>query len=347
MNTGNRMPATGMGAEPERQFFYHAGLISNHPTMNAISRVSRVSTVLLMGGLACSSSPAGAADFSQDYNRAKDRGRVSTAFAIDNDTLLLNDQDGFYTSGALIERKYWLEAEGKAEAFGWRIGQELYTAADIKVPPQFISAQDRPYAGWLFAGLYKQSWGSDGSRFHTGIDVGCLGPCAGGEWTQTKLHQLINQPLPRGWSTQVRNEMGIVLWTDIAVPRWAPGSWFDLTPSVHARFGNIYTDAGAALTLRAGRLNLLPTQPTLHAYLRLDASYVGYNATLQGGYFSSGSPRTVDPKRLVGEAELGVQWSEGAYDLRAAVVRRSNEVRDLPNSVGAQSFVRLKLTYSQ
>jgi hypothetical protein len=341
------MLATGTDAEAGCHFFYHGDLIPHHLTMNAIPRIARLSAVLLSGGIACNSSLAGTANFIQDYDRAKDKGKVSTAFAIDNDTLLLNDQDGFYTSGALIERKYWLEAEGKAEAFGWRIGQELYTAQDIKVPPQFISAQDRPYAGWLFAGLYRQTWRSDGSRFHAGFDVGCLGPCAGGEWTQTRLHELIDQPLPQGWSTQVRNEMGVVLWTDIAAPRWAPGSWVDLTPSVHARFGNIYTDAGAALTLRAGRLNGLPTQPTLHAYLRLDAIAVGYNATLQGGYFSSNNPRTVDPKRLVGEAELGMQWNEGAFDLRAAVVRRSNEVKDMPNSVGAQSFVRLKLTYSK
>lgn len=76
------------------------------------------------------------------------------------------------------------------------------------------------------------------------------------------------------------------------------------------------------------------------------ARAVGYDASLQGGYFSKGNPHTVRPQRLVAEAEAGLQWVRPPFALQAAIVRRGNEIRDLPADVGAQSFVRLQLVYS-
>ena len=126
---------------------------------------------------------------------------------------------------------------------------------------------DHPYAGWLYGGVFKETYRADGTYRKIGLDIGCLGPCAGGEWTQTNLHRLLDQPLPQGWSKQVRNEAGFVLHADAAPVRWSPGPAIDITPNLHGRFGNIFTDVGAGLTVRAGRLNLLPDQPTLHGFL--------------------------------------------------------------------------------
>ena len=72
---------------------------------------------------------------------------------------------------------------------------------------------------------------------------------------------------------------------------------------------------------------------------------VGYNATLQGGYFSDNNSHTVEPQRLVGEAEAGVMWSDGAYGAKVGLVRRSNEIEYLPNSIGAQNYLRLLFSY--
>ena len=38
------------------------------------------------------------------------------------------------------------------------------------------------------------------------IDVGMVGPAALGEPIQTKWHQLIGSPQPRGWGNQIPNE---------------------------------------------------------------------------------------------------------------------------------------------
>lgn len=297
--------------------------------------------------LACAHASAGSVgDLLDDFRHVRANGKAGTRIVIDNDSLLLDRRDGFYTSGGRISREYWLHEAGRSTGFGWRIGQELYSPSDIKLPPEQIAPQDHPYAGWLYGGMFRETRRDDGYRTTFGFDLGCLGPCAGGEWTQEKLHRILNQPLPQGWSRQVRNEAGVVLYGEVAPLRWTPHAAVDIVPTFHGRFGNIFTDAGAGITVRAGRLNLRPDAPTLHGYARVDVSAVGYNATLQGGYFSNGNPHTVEPKRAVGEAEIGIVWTEGPYGAGASLTRRSNEIAGLSNAQGAQSFVRFVFSYT-
>ena len=309
-------------------------------------KMNRTLTGLMFAGI-CMQSTAGALDgLVEDFGEAYREGKATHVVDIDNDSLLLQRDDGLYTSGMRYTQRYTIGDTAGSTSFGWRIGQELYTASDTSLPPALISASDHPYAGWLYGGVFKEVHRADGAYRKFGIDIGCLGPCAGGEWTQTKLHRLLDQPLPQGWSRQVKNEMGIVLHAAMAPVRWTPGASIDVTPNLHGRFGNIFTDIGAGLTMRAGRLNMLPDQSTLHAFLRIDGRAVGYNATMQGGYFSKDNVHTVSPKRFVGEAEIGVAWNAAPYALNAGVVRRGNEVRGLPDSIGTQNFVRLQISYA-
>ena len=294
-------------------------------------------------GTACAQSLTNVADA---FRQAYTKGISSFFFDIDNDSLLLNKDDGFYTSGVRLGQSYALRHPASVTILGWRIGQELYTPSDIKLLPSQIGPNDHPYAGWLYGGVFKETHGIDGTHTIYGLDLGCLGPCAGGEGSQKTLHRLINQPAPQGWSTQIGNEVGVVLHAEIAPWRWILSDTVDLTPTIGGRFGNIHTDVNAGLKLRAGRLNLLPGDSTLHGFLRVNARAVAYDATLQGGYFSVDGPRTVQPQRLVGEAEAGVAWQQKHYGLYASVVRRGNEIRDLPDSTGAQNFVRLQFIYT-
>ena len=285
-----------------------------------------------------------AGDFWQELQQARDQGRVTTTIDIDNDSLLLNRHDGFYTSGVRLTRQFSLVPAGLgSDSVGWRIGQALYTASDINLPPQLVGPPDHPYAGWLYGGLFRETRDGNGCYRRIGLDLGCLGPCAGGRATQTMLHRVINQPKPQGWSGQVRNEVGAVLYADIALVRWQFGRQIDLRPSLQGRFGNIHTDIAASLMLRGGQLEPVPDGSAVHTYARMQARAVGYNATLQGGFFSNDNPHVVSPKRLVGEFEVGLRWILGRYALTAAFVRTGNEIADLPNRVGTQNTGRLQL----
>ncbi|GAA4012252.1 hypothetical protein GCM10022212_02310 [Actimicrobium antarcticum] len=304
-----------------------------------------VSLLALLTLSLAASMPVAAMDWS-DLQKIRAEGRANLILEIDNDSLLLNRKDGFYTSGVHFGQRMDLRRDDVLDSVGWNIGQDLYTASDIKLPPVQVGPPDHPYGAWLFGGVYRQQARIDGSRWKLGLDLGCLGPCAGGEWFQTRLHRLIRQPEPQGWSKQLRNEFGAVLYGELAPVRWQFGSAMDLTPSVQGRFGNIFADASGSLLLRAGQLNALPDQPTLHIFIRAEARAVAYNATLQGGYFSTGNPHTVEPKHLVAEAEAGMVWQRAPFSLSAAVLRRGNEIRDLPNEVGTQNIVRLVFGYA-
>lgn len=229
---------------------------------------------------------------------------------------------------------------------GWHLGQEIYTPSNIKLLQAGDGPPERPYAGWLYGGFVHRSHRADGSIRSFGINIGCLGPCAGGEWTQKQLHRLIDQPQPRGWSRQVHNEAGLVLHAQVGTPQWRPARWFDASASLRARLGNIFTDAGAAVTARVGRLNRLPDEPTLHGLVRLDGRLVGYDATLQGGLFSQGDPETVSPKRGVFEGEIGIAWRGTQFGASLSIVRRGSEIQNLPTSAGAQNFARLLFSYT-
>lgn len=273
------------------------------------------------------------------------QGASSIVLDIDNDSLLMNRNDGFYTSGVRITQQSAMRNAAQLVTYGWRIGHEMYSASDIKLQSAQVQALDHPYAAWLYGGLFREVRQVDGAYTRIGFDLGCLGPCAAGERVQTNLHRLINQPLPQGWSVQVKNEFGAVLYGDVAPARWSLQPWLDVQPSIRGRFGNIFTDVTAAVTLRAGALGDLPAASTRHLYLKFGARAVGHDASLQGGYFSSGNPHTVRPQRLVAEAEAGLQWVHEPFALLAAIVRRGNEIRDLPAAAGAQNFVRLQLVY--
>lgn len=280
-----------------------------------------------------------------EFAQVRQTGKTTLLVDIDNDSLLFKKDDGFYTSGNRIGQSFIKGDATQTLTYGWRLGQELYTASDIKLTPSQISKIDHPYAGWLFAGLYREKNEANGKSQRLGLDIGCMGPCAGGEWTQTHLHRLLKHPLPQGWSTQLRNEWGAVLSGEYSPGRVVAMSNVDIAPRLKGRFGNIFTDASAELMLRAGSLNALPEQPASYGFLRTEVKAVAYNASIQGGYFNN-QTTAVKPKSLVGEFEIGYFWRGQNYGASASFIRRSNEIKELSNGQGAQNFARLQIIYA-
>lgn len=278
-----------------------------------------------------------------EYKQVSADGFSVLSVSIDNDSLLLKKDDGFYTSGIQIDVRKVRNAATSSVSYGWRIGQELYTASDIKLKPEQLSSSDHPYAGWLYGGVYKQAFDASGSGTYLGLDVGCLGPCAGGEWTQTNLHKVLDQPLPQAWNTQLKQEWGVVASGQWSPSRWVLASKADLSPRLKTRLGNIFTDASADLTLRVGQLNQLPEQAANYLYLRGEIKFIAYDATLQGGYFNN-QDLGLHPKSSVGELELGYLWRSNSYGVSAAVLRRSSGIKEIPNTQGMQNFARLQFS---
>jgi lipid A 3-O-deacylase len=275
----------------------------------------------------------------------KINGTVTDFFDFENDSLLLTQKDGFYTSGMRYSRHYRLRTNQGWRSTGWRVGQQLYTTSDVRLEPQQIARLDHPYAGWLYGGFMMRSEADDGSETAIGLDIGCLGPCAGGAATQEFIHRVLRQPRPRGWSTQLGNEGGVVMHAGGRAPYWKLARWLDVRPGISMRLGNIFTDLTAEASLRAGQLQTVATSSLTYAFLRGAIRAVGYDATLQGGLFSDDDARTVAPKRWTGEFEAGMQWQAPLWGLRVSFIRRSNEIAGLSALAGRQDMLRLTISF--
>lgn len=280
-----------------------------------------------------------------EYEHINTQGKTNWVVDVENDSLLLKRDDGFYTSGNHLWRQSNLREANRLTSYRWTLGQDLYTASDIKIKPSQLSRFDHPYAGWLYFGLSREQQASDGRSYAVGFDLGCLGPCAGGEWTQTHLHQLLNQPLPQAWNTQLKQEWGVVAKLSYAATRLAISNDADLQVRAAARVGNIFADMNSDVLLRWGALNALSTDAASFWQARVGLRAVAYNATIQGGYFRRQN-LAVSPKRLVPEAELGYVYQGSQWQFLAAVIRRGNEIAELKNAEGSQNFAKISLGYS-
>lgn len=150
---------------------------------------------------------------------------------------------------------------GLASVFGpaqprWSlaVGQTFYTAANIRNPNP--APNDRPYAGYLFAelGLDRRTRNTL-DRFS--LQAGVVGPSSLGRSVQVSVHDIIGDPKPRGWNTQLRDEpvfnLGFErIWRtpSLALPL---GLEADALPAVALAAGTVRVHAMAAVRARIGQ----------------------------------------------------------------------------------------------
>lgn len=289
--------------------------------------------------------------------------------AVDPNTLslifendLFADTDRNYTNGVAVT---WLGGIGQtpdlvlraARLFplfpeigtvrtSYALGQAMYTPSDITLenPP----ADDRPYAGWLY--------GSVGLLAETGqrldrleLTLGVVGPAAGAERTQKRVHEIVGSPRPEGWDTQLKNEPTLLLtyqrsWRSYVArdQLFDTGLGFDLTPHAGGALGNVFTYANFGATARFGwnlprDYGAPRIQPSLpgsgffepepgfawYAFAGLEGRTVARNIFLDGNTFENGP--SVDKEPLVGDLQFGVAATFDQVRLTYTTVLRTPE----------------------
>jgi hypothetical protein len=148
---------------------------------------------------------------------APDRSMVSVV--IEND--LFGGTDRNYTNGLRLERvrradrvNAWLVRAARTQPFvdldgirlrdGFAVSHTLYTPRDITAT--IPAANDHPYAAHLSLQTFVTASGPR-SENTVVIDLGVIGPMAGGAFVQERWHQLIDGQEPRGWDAQLHNEL--------------------------------------------------------------------------------------------------------------------------------------------
>ena len=230
---------------------------------------------------------------------------------------------------------------GSTQYHGLGLRYDGFTPLSITDPA--VRVGDRPYAAYLYASFFRVgNQPARHQRLTTALEVGFIGPAAGGRQVQTALHRLVGGDEPRGWDHQIRNApvLGYRAGYEKLL-RAAPGR-AELLGAAEASVGTLYTYAGAGVRLRAGRLNpyfatLGGAAPGPRAGLRrwqcygqaaLSGRLVGYDATLQGGLFNRSSPYTLaaaDVRRAVWRGTWGLALAHDGISAAATATWVSPE----------------------
>lgn len=206
---------------------------------------------------------------------------------------------------------------------GFAFGHSIFTPNDIGVEQP--AADDHPYAAWLY-GEYTLMTAKKDQVDQFSVQLGVVGPSAGGEWVQNEVHKLIGADEAKGWDNQINDEVGIILSYDRRLRSlWEVGdSRFgaDITPSVGATVGNIQTNLRIGAMARVGqdlRLDYGPSRirPALagagyftpldglswYIFAGVEGRYVAHDIFLDGSLFRDGP--SVNSRDFVGDLQAG------------------------------------------
>jgi len=233
--------------------------------------------------------------------------------------------------------------------FSFSIGQNIYTPTDTTLSNP--SANDRPYAGWLYGGLGLVS--ADNTWLDKlDLELGVVGPYSFARETQTNWHRIFGFKKPRGWDYQLKTEPGAVLYYersrrslfDLPVSQVIPIEHLalDFTPHAGVALGNVLTYGAAGFTARFGKdlpadygpPKIRPNLPGSDFFLPeddigwyffggLEGRVVGRNIFLDGNTFADS--RSVDKIPVVADFQAGVAFTFQRVRISYTQVFRSPE----------------------
>lgn len=237
---------------------------------------------------------------------------------------------------------------------GFVIGHHIYTPEDTDATA--LIPDDRPYTGWLYAGLarfdsdFKES--SDPSNDDvTTVELllGVIGPLAQGEEFQNGIHDLIGSDEAMGWDNQLDDEITAMIAAQRQVRSLAGGLGpikFDLLSRASLSVGTPFTEAEIGETLRLGlwlprdfgvSVNepALVSPATVRRYQRERSFYVfgdaagrvvGYNSFLDGNL--DGDSHSVDRELFVADLALGAALQLNRFRMAYTLVYRTPEFEE-------------------
>ncbi len=208
---------------------------------------------------------------------------------------------------------------------GVSLAQRLYTPKNIR--DTLVQFNDRPFAATLeidhFAYFINQE---TGITLYPAIRLGVMGPAAGGEYLQQKIHDWIDSPEANGWKYEIENDIILNFDLGVKIPLvYLPS--FAISSTGKARLGTLFDDVSAGLTLVAGQqlFNTKATQQHQKSsankrftpYINIDTyiKWVGYNATMQGGLFSPNDAYVLTYKEITpwvwsASTQVGFIWKK-------------------------------------
>lgn len=243
-------------------------------------------------------------------------------FHYDNDYFASRDRD--YTQGYNFElvanglRKnpinmLFLKPKNSVSKYGLAIEHIGFAPNNIKSSE--IQYGDRPFAAAIYLKSFVITTDTiHKSRLSAAFSLGIMGPGAFGKEMQEAIHKSTGNTLPQGWQNQIRNDAVVQYEVNYEKQLLRFGNLAALQVSTSAKVGTLFTNANLGLNAVIGILNtpFAGTQNrkkfALYFYSQPMATFVGYDATLQGGLFNRESPYTIasgSVKRVTAQHNYG------------------------------------------
>jgi len=253
--------------------------------------------------------------------------RTLLKITFENDLITYANTDRYFTNGITFSLQApWLEHSPFRKlmipyrkpafvTYNLSMFQDMYTPTDTRVEPKLHN--DRPYASYLYFGFRKTN--ADPLRklkISSRFDLGYIGPYSPGSYLQTIVHKTFpTNDVPQGWETQINTDL--ILNYNFRIQKGLVNTNnFSLLVNLDLKAGTLYNNAGAGFELQAGKsepifglaLNEHWPKTEYYFFAKTNASFVAYNALLQGGMIDHNNVFTLqgnEIQRLVGSAEAG------------------------------------------
>lgn len=230
------------------------------------------------------------------------------------------------------------------------IGQSIFTPSDTLSTE--LVPDDRPYAGWLYAGL-GLIWKNEQVRNSLVLNLGVVGPWSYAEQAQRLIHEARDIPVPNGWDHQLHNEVGAALaWETMwRIRDRSEGGWdWDVLPYAGATAGNVAINARLGTEVRLGwnlpddfgtaSISDSAATPTpveneqakqwsqnlgAHVFARAEGRAVAHDIFLDGNTFGDSHSVTKEP--LVADLAAGLSCNWRNTKLSYAFLYRTREFK--------------------
>jgi hypothetical protein len=234
--------------------------------------------------------------------------------------------------------------------WGVEAGQQMFTPENIA--DRHLLRNDRPYAGWLYAGLIYQSRGVTARETPVmetfRLQAGVVGPESLADDAQILWHYMWGFQRPNGWRNQIETEPGLQLNYDRRY-RFAIGdTWsLQLLPEGGFHLGNVRTDLHLGTAFRAGynipnEFGWKKTGPGSDFGIYLVGAVEGravlLDIFLDGNNFRES--HNVNKRPLVAEGRVGIAMASRHVEVSIVHVQRTVEFNAQESS---DAFTSLKL----
>ena len=256
---------------------------------------------------------------------------------------LFGHTDYYYTQGLQLSFNQPVFKNFLLSGIMWRLSDTVYNAGigieqDCYTPMSILSDTilhgDRPFAAGLMAHYFVTSGKGVHSVLTSRLSLGIVGAAAGGYEMQRGIHENTGNIIPHGWQYQIRNDAIVnyeaayryrLLSSRSKIHNVFPGFAVDGLATINA--GTYLDKLSVGLRGSAGIFHLNRPR-SFDLYYEVRVAAVGYDATLQGGFFNSNSPYVIasdQVERTTFQQKAGLSIRYGAILLQGCYTWLSQE----------------------